>query len=91
MRIDELSLPSSITKAKIILRKAGYKVLGIGSFGTVLKNPKSNYVLKLFKSKDTAYLAFINMVKNNPNRHFPKIIGNIIKVTDQYSAVRLNH
>lgn len=89
MRIDELMFPSTIDKAGLLLTKAGYKPLGQGSYGDVFRKKNSSYVLKVFLNRDKAYIAFVNAIKNISNKYFPKIIGKLVKVTDEYSAVRL--
>lgn len=73
------------------LKKKGWSVLrdGVGKFGVVLHHRDKDYVIKLFLREDTAYRAFLEMAKGNPNQHFPKIFGNIVDVTHQIAAVRL--
>lgn len=89
MRIDEITRPKTMEDAFMILQKHGYEETGLGKFSKVFKNSKNNYILKLFHAEDYPYIAYINLVKNSDNLYFPKINGNIIKVTPNYSAIRL--
>jgi len=45
--------------------------------------------LKIFQSRDKAYIDFIKMVLANPNIHFPKFRGRLIKINNFYYAVRM--
>lgn len=90
MRIDELLLPQTIYDAGNILIKHGYNNIGIGTFASIFKKSGSNYVLKLFNSRDIPYINFIKIAKKlQSNKYFPKIIGNIVKINANYSAIRL--
>jgi hypothetical protein len=90
MKITELKIPDNKREAEYALEDAGYKALGAGSFGSVYKKPGSNYVLKLFESDDNGYITYLNMIKNHQNNpHFPKIRGNLVKVTKDFYAVRM--
>ena len=70
MRIDELSFPQDKNGALVILKKAGYKIAGGGEFATVFKKDSRDYVLKIFENRDTAYLSYIDVVKNNQSNKF---------------------
>jgi hypothetical protein len=98
MRISELLNESEVLteitrpnkyKAEEILRNAGYKTLGEGTYGTVFAKPGADHVLKLFLSTDKAYLSFIDLVNSTNNIHFPKFKGKLIRVTDEYYAIRM--
>lgn len=89
MRLDELTLPSDIKSAGRILKAAGWGEDSTGLNSLVYYRDDKNYILKLFKSRDNAYWAFLELVLANPNKHFPKIIGKPKKVTDAYYAVRM--
>jgi len=78
-----------MVKAEYLLLKAGYKRLGDGYFAKVYGRADADHVLKLFKSRDTAYMAFVNMVMKNPNPHFPAFKGKMMKVTNDYYAIRM--
>jgi len=86
--LDEISRPSG-RMAQHILKKAGYTVLGSGSNADVYAKPNENTVLKLFNNEDTAYQDFVYLTISNPNPHFPKFKGKMMKVTDDYSAIRM--
>lgn len=89
MRLVEFTRPKSISHAMEILQGAGYKPLGMGSFGAVYQKPGASYVLKLFDSADVGYQQYIALAQKNPNPHFPKFFGKMIKVTEDYYAVRM--
>lgn len=89
MRIDEITMPADFISAEIILKKSGYEKIKSGSFSDVYKHPAKSYVLKLFKNIDYGYIEYIGIVKNIKNKHFPRIIGNIVKINTVYSAIRI--
>jgi hypothetical protein len=89
INLFETTRPDDRWTANEILLRAGYEMLGSGSFATVYEKPGSAYVLKLFDSDDLAYIAFINLVKQHPNPHFPKLIGKPIAVSRGFSAIRM--
>lgn len=88
-RLDELSRPPLRADATVVLKNAGYKRLGRGAFASVFHKPGKDYVLKVFSAKDEAYLAFIALAKTHLNPHFPRFLGKIVKVTDDYCAIRM--
>ena len=89
-QLDEMvTRPGTMYGAALILFDAGYFQLGRGSFGTVYSKLGANHVLKLFKSTDRAYRTFVQLVINNPNSHFPKFKGKMMKITDDYYAIRM--
>lgn len=86
--ITEISRPETQREADTILRKAGYKRIGYGSFGAVYE--KGDKVLKTFVSHDTAYLEFAKMAMSNQNNpHFPKIYGKPLRITDEYYGIKI--
>lgn len=92
MRLDELTLPDDHSSLTRLLFSRGWQEIGMGYYASVYSKQGLNYVLKVFE-QDSAYLAFLNMIKNNPNPHFPKIIGKI-RIGDPwgentYRAVRM--
>lgn len=89
MKINEIILPPYRGDANRRLLAAGYSEIGDGSNGTVFQKPGSPYVLKTFSDDDDAYLAFVAMVKANPNPHFPKFKGKLIHVNNFYYAIRM--
>lgn len=90
MRINELKIPNNIKQIENILNKYGYKKLGHDSgFGYIYYKNNSNYVLKIFKNTDLAYIAYINLVKKHNNIHFPKFYSNIVKLNSDHSAIKI--
>jgi hypothetical protein len=87
-QIDEITRPTMV-RAEYLLLRAGYKRTGEGYFAKVYGRADADHVLKLFKARDTAYMAFVNMVIKNPNPHFPKFKGKMMRVTDDYYAIRM--
>lgn len=53
--------------------------MSYGKYGTVINNPKWNYVVKIWKN-DNYYLQFVDYVLAHPNKHFPKFFKKIIKI-----------
>ena len=88
--LNEITRPPLIM-AEYILFKAGYKRLDKNDavFAQVYARPGADHVLKLFKSKDTAYMAFVDLVMKNKNIHFPVFKGRLIRVTNQYHAIQI--
>lgn len=99
MRIDEVIAESTVLseltrptplEAEQKLFAAGYEKIGKGSWGDVYSKPNDPYVLKLFHPGDRAYGRFLQMaMQHQDNPHFPKFKGTLIKVTDEYSAIRM--
>lgn len=87
--VNEITRPHERYQAEIVLRQAGYKKLGTGAFAEVYGKKGSEHVLKLFTSRDKAYMEFVKLVIANPNSHFPRFKGNFIRVTDTYYAIRM--
>ena len=87
--LNELSLPDNFKAAANRLISAGFESLGTGYYGQVFGKPSLDYVLKVFSNRDQAYTDFVKLAQNNPNPHFPKFKGQLVKVTDKYSAVRM--
>jgi len=87
--LSELSRPTP-KEAEQKLFAAGYEKIGKGTWGEVYSKPNDPYVLKLFHPGDKAYTAFMRLaMQHQDNPHFPKFKGKMIKVTDDYSAVRI--
>lgn len=90
MKLKEIYRPQSRQEVDRILQKNGYTRLGKGAFGAVYEKPNIPYVLKIFSSRDEAYLEFIRLAQaysNNP--HFPKFYGKVVRVTKDYYAIRM--
>lgn len=86
--INEITRPD-IDQAQEILKKAGYHEIGSGFESLVFQRPGDKYVLKLIDSGATSYFDFINLAKSSKNPHFPVFKGNLMKVTDNYYAIRM--
>ena len=87
--LDEITRPNSIENAEEVLKKAGYEKLGEGYYAAVYAKGDADHVLKLFSVRDTSYPNFVNMTIQRPNIHFPKFKGKMMKVTNEYYAIRM--
>lgn len=74
-----------------VLNNYGFKVLGYGSFGVVWENPKLPYVLKVFSAKDSAYIDWISVARQNKsNPHMPRFVSaQLLKITPEVLAIRM--
>jgi len=88
-RLDELTRPEKMSDVDQILSNAGYYRVGKGEFGEVFRKEGRSDVLKIFKTKDRAYKDFVLYCKSNPNRWLPVFKGNILRVNDDYNAIRM--
>ncbi len=89
MKLFELTRPEEY-KVPELLRNAGYQRVGAGSFARVWQKPGAKYVVKVFSSQDKCYLNYLGVVKRHPdNPHFPRIIGQPMRVHNHYYGVRL--
>jgi len=70
------------------LKKDGWKMLGNGTFGAVMEKDGLDWVLKLFRSDDAAYIAFVHLAQAHPNPHFPVFTRNILS-RGRLSVVRV--
>lgn len=75
------------------LQDAGYAQIGDPStaYGQVFRKPDDPLVLKLFDRSDKAFPAFINYVQTNPNTHLPKLRGEVVNITAEYAAIRMEY
>ena len=90
MRLNELSRPTSRVEAEKILTDHGYERVAGGTYAVVYGKPGANTVLKLVHKKDVAYLAFVKMaLENQSNPHFPRFSSKLIRLNDDYKAVRM--
>ena len=87
--LDEIIRPDTMGEAQAILEKAGYEKYGSGWYAMVYAKPGSDHVLKLFSVSDRSYPEFVNMTIQRPNTHFPKFKGKMMKVTNEYYAIRM--
>lgn len=74
-----------------VMTNNGFTAMGSGSFGTVWSHPKLQYVLKVFRATDVAYLGWVNVcIQNKNNPHFPKFISTkAFPITPEVSAIRM--
>ncbi len=74
-----------------VMTNNGFTAMGSGSFGTVWEHPKLQYVLKVFRTTDVAYLGWVNVcIQNKNNPHFPKFISTkAFPITPEVSAIRM--
>jgi hypothetical protein len=74
-----------------VLNNYGFRSLGYGSFGVVWENPKLPYVLKVFSSKDSAYIDWISVARQNKsNPHMPRFVSaRLLKITPEVLAIRM--
>jgi hypothetical protein len=86
--VQEISRPHW---AKVVqfLTSRGYDKLGSGLYAHVMGKGASPHVLKLFSSTDQGYLSYVAMAMTYPNKHFPKFKGKLMKITNDYYAVRM--
>lgn len=85
----EISRPRSFQEMSRVLGDKGYQMLGNGYYSTIWERPGAASVLKIMSAKDQAYLDFANMTKQSPNPHFPKLFGKIIRINQEYWAIRM--
>lgn len=66
--------PDFVSSATIgeILSRFGYNVLGSGMFGAVID--MEDFVLKVFRADDDAYLAFLDFCDEVDSPHLPNIL-----------------
>lgn len=95
MRIDELQmkhrLPNTSKEASDILIDAGWHEVGAGHYAEVYSKPDINYVVKVFE-RDSAYLAYLDLIWTHSNPHFPKTKGKFWISRDantRFNAIRL--
>lgn len=86
--LKEVSKPSW-DEAVEILTKNGYKQIGFGIHAEIFFKEGSTNVLKLFSNDDDGYKAFLQLMTSHPNTHFPKLVGKLTKINDDYSAIRM--
>lgn len=89
MRLDEITRPG-VDAVFQTLSSKGYEKLGEGCYAYVWAKPGANTVLKIFANTDTAYFDFANLaMAHQDNPHFPKFSGKLIRINDQWRAVRM--
>lgn len=64
--------------------KHGGKILGEGTYATVLSHPSWKYVLKIFHS-DVSYLRFVRFALKNPRKSFPKFFDKPRRIVPNFT------
>ncbi len=82
-------MPSTAEEVDAMFQANGWEKMS-GYNADVYTKPNANYVVKVFE-RDSAYLAFLDLITKHPNPHFPKLRGKMyLKQYDRlYNAVRL--
>jgi hypothetical protein len=88
MILNELTRPT-ISQTVLALQDKGYEEVGRGLCGHVWAKPGSSTALKVFTKIDGGYRMFANVVMANPNPHFPRLSGKLIRLNDHYFAIRM--
>jgi hypothetical protein len=74
-----------------LMQDHGFRQLGSGLQASVYGHPNLPYVLKLFRSEDTAYAEWIKVAmanKNNP--HMPRFVSKrMVRITEDIVAIRM--
>lgn len=74
---------------KSAFAKYGFKPIGTGNYAAVYGHPSYPYVVKVFM-KDTAYLRWLDYAKKNQNNPYvPKVKGKVVRISNNFMAVRL--
>lgn len=74
-----------------LLAKHGFKPIGVGMHGQVYLNPKFPYVLKVFRSQDISYQAWVKACKGPllGNPYVPVFRGGLVRLTPDAKATRM--
>ena len=68
----------------------GFRKLGKGLFGSVWDHPSLSYVIKIFTTKDTAYVEWVKYcLANQQNSMVPKFRGSLIHLARGVYAIRM--
>lgn len=82
----------SMGQARWRLYDAGYERIGNEtSYGEVFRRSGDPYVLKLFKTSDKAFPAFIGYATNIRSPHLPIFRSKVVTVTNDYAAIRMEY
>jgi hypothetical protein len=72
------------------LKSYGWTLAGYGYSSLVFKNPKFNYVLKVFESSNKDWINFANYaMRHQDNPFVPKFMGKIRRISPSAYAVRM--
>jgi len=74
-----------------VMQDHGFQQIGFGLSASVYNHPNLPYVLKLFRSHDTAYAEWINVaIANKNNPHMPRFISKrMVPITEDIVAIRM--
>lgn len=89
MRLTEFTRPNTRGLAGYELKQRGYEKLGKGAYASIWAKPGENTIVKLFDNDDVPYQKYISLISSNPNDHFPKLKGKIVKINSKYNAIRM--
>jgi hypothetical protein len=87
INLVERVLPNSAKAVEELLLSNGWERVGSGHYAEVFSKPNIDYVVKVFE-RDSAYLAYLDLITKYPNSHFPKIKG-AMWISREYNGVRL--
>lgn len=83
----EREIPRNTRDVRNLFLSAGWFEVGAGYYAEVYGKSEKDYVVKVFE-RDGAYLAFLKMIQEHPNKHFPKVKGRVW-ISPSYNGVRL--
>jgi hypothetical protein len=89
MRLYEITRITKNSQATRILKRSGWEIAGEGANATVYFREDKPYVLKIFTPYDSAFVAYIKFCQKNSNPHFPKFYKDIVKITKNLCAIRM--
>jgi hypothetical protein len=72
-----------------LLTDNGWKRVSSGLYANIYSIDGYQWYLKIFESRDVCYKSFVEFVKENPNKHFPKFRGSIVQLNNKFSAIRV--
>lgn len=86
---DTQQRKSNLRHFRDYLKLRGFKMLGSGHYAIVFTHPTLDFCIKLFR-KDEGYQTFLRFCwANKGNTCLPKFFGKIMKIDDNYFAVRM--
>lgn len=85
----EREIPRNTRDVRNLFLSSGWFEVGAGYYAEVYGKSEKDYVVKVFE-RDGAYLAFLKMIQEHPNKHFPKVKGRVW-ISPSYNGVRLEN
>lgn len=67
------------------LAEQGWTLVGEGYYSMAFMNKRKDTILKINRVRDPAYEHYVNLIKKNPNIHFPKI-SDKLNITQGWKA-----